>query len=133
VTSLISVVDDDVSIRDSAKSLLRSVGYQVEVFESGEKFLESGLLSETACLILDVKMPGMDGLELQRRLDILQAWVPIIFVTAHDDKINRQLALEGGASEFLQKPVSASNFLVAIATALGNRRACGERRDNKAS
>jgi FixJ family two-component response regulator len=119
---LVSVVDDDESIRDSAKALLRSVGYQVAAFESGEQFLESGLVSETRCLILDLRMPRMDGLELQRRLKISQAPVPIIFVTAHSNKTNRQLAIDGGAADFLPKPFAAVDFLAAIEAALKSQR-----------
>jgi FixJ family two-component response regulator len=118
---LISVVDDDESVRDSTKTLLRSVGYKVAIFESGEQFLESGLLSETGCLILDVKMPGMNGLEVQRRLNLSQSRVPIIFVTAHHDGTHRQQAIDGGCSDFLRKPYAANDFLGAIATALKNR------------
>jgi|SRR5215472_3598776 len=118
---LISVVDDDESVRDSTKTLLRSVGYQVAIFESGEQFLESGLLSETGCLILDMRMPGMTGLEVQRRLNLSKSPVPIIFVTAHSDRAKRQLAIDRGCSDFLQKPFAADIFLGAIETALRNR------------
>lgn len=116
--TLISVVDDDESIRDSTKTLLRSAGYDVATFASGELFLESGTLSETQCLILDIRMPGMSGLDLQRRLNLSNSSVPVIFVTAHDSKTNRTLAIEAGASEFFQKPFSANTFLTAIDTAL---------------
>ena len=115
---LISVVDDDESVRDSTKILLRSAGYKVATFESGELFLVSDTLSQTECLVLDMRMPGMDGLELQRRLSISDAGLPIIFVTAHDDKRRRQLAIDGGASSFFQKPFAASEFLDAVRTAL---------------
>lgn len=118
--SLISVVDDDESVRDSTKVLLRSAGYRVATFESGELFLKSDTRSETECLILDLCMPGMDGLELQRRLSS-DGGVPIIFVTARDDKRRRELAIKGGASDFFQKPFAASEFLAAIRTALGRR------------
>ena len=116
--TLVSVVDDDESVRDSTKTLLRSAGYKVATFESGELFLESDTLAETECLVLDMRMPGMDGLELQRRLSISDSGVPIIFVTAHGDKRSRQLAIDGGASDFFQKPFAASAFLAAIRTAL---------------
>lgn len=117
-TGLISVVDDDESVRDSTRRLLRSVGYKVTTFESGELFLESGTLADTACLILDMRMSGMDGLELQRRLNLSKARVPIIFVTAHDDRTRRQLALDAGASDFFQKPFAANDLLGAVQTAL---------------
>ena len=116
--TLISVVDDDESIRDSTKILLRSVGYNVATFESGELFLQSDARPQTECLILDMRMPGMDGLELQRQLKTSDASVPIIFVTAHDDRKRRQMAIDAGASDFFQKPFVASDFLAAVRTAL---------------
>ena len=116
--SLISVVDDDESIRDSTRTLLRSAGYEVATFESGELFLESGRLPQTRCLVLDIRMPGMSGLELQRRVNLSDSSVPIIFVTAHGDKANRKLATDAGASEVFQKPFSGNAFLTAVDTAL---------------
>ena len=118
VGSLISVVDDDESIRDSTRTLLRSAGYEVATFESGELFLESHTLPETRCLILDIRMPGMSGLELQRRVNLSDSRVPIIFVTAHYDKANRKLAIDAGASEVFQKPFAANAFLTAVDTVL---------------
>lgn len=116
--TLVSVVDDDESVRDSTKTLLRSAGYKVATFESGELFLNSDTLSETECLVLDMRMPGMDGLEVQRRMTVSDAGVPIIFVTAHGDKGSRQLAIDGGASDFFQKPFPAGEFLEAVRIAL---------------
>jgi FixJ family two-component response regulator len=116
--TLISVIDDDESVRDSTEILLRSAGYRVETFESGELFLESDTLSETACLVLDIRMPGIDGLELQRRLSISDAGVPIIFVTAHNDTRSRRLAIDAGAWDFFEKPFPAGKFLAAIQTAI---------------
>ena len=118
--TLISVVDDDVSIRDSTRTLLRSAGYEVATFESGELFLESATVPETSCLVLDIQMPGMSGLELQRRMNLSNSGVPVIFVTAHDNKTNRKLARDAGASDFFQKPFSANAFLTAVQTALKN-------------
>jgi FixJ family two-component response regulator len=118
--SLISVVDDDESVRDSTRTLLRSVGFKVSTFESSELFLESGALGDTECLILDMRMPGMGGLELQRRLKASDARVPIIFITAHGDRTNRQLAMNAGAADFFQKPFAASDLIGAIRTALKN-------------
>jgi FixJ family two-component response regulator len=115
---MISVVDDDESIRDATKTLLRSVGYRVGTFASAEQFLDARALEETECLILDVRMPGMSGLELQRRLKSSDAGVPIIFVTAHDDKTIRRQAIEAGAVEFLSKPFEASALVSAVQTAL---------------
>ena len=115
---MISIVDDDESIRAATKALLRSVGYEVETFASAELFLESEALRETDCLVLDVRMPGIDGLELQRRLNAAQSRVPIIFVTAHDDKSHRTAAMDAGAANFFHKPFEANAFVAAIQAAL---------------
>jgi CheY-like chemotaxis protein len=119
--NMITVIDDDESVRDATKTLLRSAGYKVSTFESAETFLESGALADTGCLILDVRMPGMDGLTLQRRLSAQKASVPIIFVTAHDDARSRQQAIEGGAMDFLCKPFEANTLVSAVETALVRR------------
>lgn len=92
------------------------------MFESGELFLASDALSMTGCLILDLRMPGMDGLELQRRLNSSKAGVPIIFVTAHKDEKQRQRAVDAGASDFFQKPFAAREFLAAVGAAAGQNR-----------
>jgi FixJ family two-component response regulator len=113
-TGTISIVDDDDSIRRGTGALLRSVGYQVKTFASAELFLESGAIRETDCLVLDVRMPGIGGLELQRRLNALQSHVPIIFVTAHDDKSYRLTAMAAGAANFFHKPFEVSAFVAAI-------------------
>src|SRR5260370_21913281 len=101
----ISIVDDDESIRAATRALLRSVGYEVETFASAELFLESGALQETECLVLDVRMPGIDGLELQRRLNEASSRVPIIFVTAHDDRAHQEKSIEAGAGSILPHPI----------------------------
>jgi FixJ family two-component response regulator len=116
---LISVVEDDDSVRESLKGLIRSVGFAVEVFPSAEKFLNSDQLNETHCLILDVRMPGMGGLELQRRLVRGNRDIPIIFITAHGDKAARSQALKDGAADYLFKPFSEQALLNAINAALG--------------
>ena len=117
-TALISIVDDDESIREAIQSLLRSVGFRAKTFASAEQFLQSGQIENTACLILDVRMPGMSGLELQRRL-IATLWrIPIVFVTAHGDEEARSRALQEGAVEFLLKPFSEEALLTAIQAAL---------------
>jgi FixJ family two-component response regulator len=117
----ISIVDDDESIRRATRGLLRSVGYQVETFASAELFLESDALRETDCLVLDVRMPGIDGLELQRRLNAAQSHVPLIFITAHDDKSQRMTAMDAGAANFFHKPFEANAFVAAIEAALRSR------------
>jgi FixJ family two-component response regulator len=115
---LISVVDDDNSLRQSTQLLLRSAGYRAEVFASAREFLDSPRIDETACLMLDVRMPGMDGLELQRFLNEAQRQIPIIFITAHATDNAEQRARKAGAVDFLRKPVNEEKLLSAIQTAL---------------
>ena len=115
---LIAVVDDDSSLRESTQLLLRSAGYRAEVFASAREFLDSPRIDETACLLLDVRMPGMDGLELQRFLNDAQRQIPIIFITAHATDNAEQRARKAGAVDFLRKPVNDEKLLSAIQTAL---------------
>jgi CheY-like chemotaxis protein len=119
---MVAVIDDDKSVRNSVKTLLRSAGYRVATFESAEAFLESHVAMETACLILDVRMPGMGGLELQARLGEENSSVPIIFITAHDDGSLRQQAIQAGAVEMLHKPFAPNALLATVGTALGHAR-----------
>lgn len=111
---VISVVDDDGSVREATESLLRSVGYQVRTFASAENLLESGVLGETGCLLLDVRMPGIDGMELQRRLAAEGIHLPIIFMSAYDDDIVRQQVLAAGAVDLLRKPFAAKDLLAVL-------------------
>ncbi|PYJ14463.1 MAG: two-component system response regulator [Verrucomicrobia bacterium] len=115
---LISVVDDDDSVRESLGGLIRSVGFAVKVFASAEEFLNSDHLRNTHCLILDVRMPGMNGLELQRQLAASDRKIPVIFITAHGDEEVRSRALNGGAVDYLLKPFSEEALLNAIDAAL---------------
>jgi len=115
---LISVVDDDDSVRESLRGLIRSVGFAVKVFASAEEFLNSDHLRNTHCLILDVRMPGMNGLELQRQLAASDRKIPVIFITAHGDEEVRSRALNGGAVDYLLKPFSEEALLNAIDAAL---------------
>ena len=115
---LISIVDDDEGIRQALKSLIDSVGFRAEVFDSGEKFLNSPYLSQTDCLIADVRMPGMSGLELQDRLSAAGCSIPIVFISAHEDKEARARGLRAGAIDFLQKPFSEDSLLGAISVCL---------------
>ncbi|HEU4837593.1 MAG TPA: response regulator [Pyrinomonadaceae bacterium] len=115
---MISIVDDDDSVRIALKSLIDSVGFRAEVFGSGEEFLKSPYLSKTDCLIADVRMPGMSGLELQERLHAAGSTVPIVFISAHDDKDARARGLREGAIAFLQKPFSEDSLLGAITAGL---------------
>jgi FixJ family two-component response regulator len=117
---LISVVDDDDSVRESLRGLLRSVRFGVESFASAEEFLSSGRVPETDCLILDVRMPGMGGLELQRRLVSSHPRMPVIFISAHGDDELRSRALRGGAVDYLLKPFSEDALLNAVQKALSS-------------
>lgn len=115
---LISIVEDDEALRRSLDNLIRSASLRARGFASAEAFLESDQLSETDCLILDVRMPGMGGLELQRQLALANSDVPIIFITAHGDQHQQTQALEAGAVAFLYKPFYDEQLLQAINTAL---------------
>jgi FixJ family two-component response regulator len=110
----VAIVDDDESVREAIKSLLKSVGLVVDVFARAEDFLYSEYLHATACLILDVRMPGMSGLELQRQLASANCRIPIIFITAHGDEAARARALQAGAADFLRKPFSEEALLNAV-------------------
>lgn len=115
---LVSIVDDDLSVRRSTRRLLRCCGLRVEVFSSAEDFLQSGLAGETTCLLLDVRMPRMDGLELQRRLGESNQLIPIIFLSARASEEEERGALRAGAANFLRKPVSKEALLHAISAVL---------------
>ena len=115
---LVSIVDDDVSVRRSTRRLLRCSGLRAEVFSSAEDFLQSGLAAETTCLLLDVRMPRMDGLELQRRLGEAHQLIPIIFLSARASEEEERRALRAGAANFLRKPVSKEALLRAISAVL---------------
>jgi FixJ family two-component response regulator len=118
---LVGVVDDDSLMRDSTVRLLRSFGFRVEAFASAEEFENSGYLEETACLILDVRMPEIGGLELQRRLAVHNHRIPIIFITAYDTDDIRSQAFRAGAAAFLGKPFSQQSLLQAVRSALGEQ------------
>ena len=120
IGNLISVVDDDGSVRRTTKLLIESFGFQTAVFESAESYLNSGLLGETACLVVDIRMPGMDGLELQRRIAAVGCSVPVIFITVCDDEESRGRAMLAGAVAFMAKPFSDVQLLEAIRSALQN-------------
>src|SRR5580765_6053747 len=115
---VISIVDDDESVRQALKSLMDSVGFRAEVFGSGEEFLDSPYVSQTDCLIADVRMTGMSGLDLQERLNAAGGSIPIVFISAHDDKEARARGLREGAIDFLQKPFSEDALLGAISVCL---------------
>jgi len=115
---LVAIVDDDASVRRSTRRLLRCCGLRAEAFASAEEFLQSGRVAETACLLLDVRMPGMDGLELQRRLSETRQLIPIIFQSARASEDEERRALRAGAANFLRKPVSKEALLHAIRAVL---------------
>jgi FixJ family two-component response regulator len=115
---LIAVVDDDAAIREAVQSLLRSAGLRAGGVVSALDLLQSGRLPDTACLIVDVRMPGMSGLELQQRLRAVQCPRPIIFITAHGDAETRARALRAGAVAFLDKPFREEDLLRAVEAAL---------------
>ena len=115
---LISIVDDDDALRNSLDDLIRSIGFRTQGFPSAEAFLSSDQACDTACLILDVRMPGMNGLELQRQMVAANWRIPIIFITSHADDDARARALEAGAVAFLYKPFREEELLNAIDAAL---------------
>jgi FixJ family two-component response regulator len=123
---LITVVDDDAAIREAVQSLLRSVGLRAEGFASAPDCLQSGRLQDTACLIVDVQMPGMSGLELQQQLTTAQCPLPILFITAHGDAETRARALSAGAVGFLDKSFREEVLLGAVQAALPSVRGDGE-------
>jgi FixJ family two-component response regulator len=119
---LISIVDDDHSVRESLARLIRSVGFGVQLFGSAEEFLNAGLSREPDCLILDIRMPGMNGLELQRELSVCDRDLPVIFITAHgSDEGVRARALGAGAVDYLLKPLKEDEVLQAIDAALSSK------------
>jgi FixJ family two-component response regulator len=117
----IAVVDDDTSIRAAADSLLRSRGYAVVTFESAAEFLQSAELNGTSCVITDVRMPLMGGIELQAILRARGSTVPFIFITAFPEGVVRTQAMNGGATCFLTKPFDAPTLLKYVEIALGTR------------
>jgi RNA polymerase sigma factor (sigma-70 family) len=116
--SIVFVVDDDPSVRSAIKRLIGSVGLQVELFGSGQEFLASKLPNVPGCLVLDIRLPGISGLGLQRRLAEANVQIPIIFITAHSDVPMTVRAMKAGAVEFLTKPFGDQDLLDAIHLAL---------------
>ena len=112
--SLVSVVDDDESVRESLPDLLREFGFAAQAFSSAEEFLASDYVGQTRCLILDIAMPGMSGPDLQRELTLRRQEIPIVFITAYGDETTRPRMLEQGAVECLFKPFSDTALLGAL-------------------
>jgi two-component system response regulator FixJ len=117
-TKLVAIVDDDSSMRNALQGLLKSVGLPSQAFASAEEFLKSGQQNQTACLITDIRMPGISGLELQSRLNAEHCRIPTIFITAHGDTQMRMRALRAGAVEFLAKPFDDEALLETVRAAL---------------
>jgi FixJ family two-component response regulator len=129
-TDMVFVIDDDESIREALKSLIRSVGLSVETFASAHEFLQSSRPDVPSCLILDVRMPGLSGLDLQRDLAEANIHIPIIFITGHGDIPMSVRAMKAGAVEFLTKPFRDQDLLDAIQQALErDRRARSQQAD----
>ena len=117
-TKTIAIIDDDESVRRALQGLLKEAGLQAKAFSCAEEFLDSGQQYETACLITDIRMPGMSGLDLQVKLNAQNCRIPTIFITAHGDADMRSNALRAGAVEFLAKPFKNDVLLEHVATAL---------------
>jgi FixJ family two-component response regulator len=118
VKNNVVLVDDDRRIRESIRSVMESAGHATSVFSTAEEFLQSGELSETGCLIADMRLPGIDGLELQRHLRVACPELPIVFISAHQDDDVLRRALAGGALMFLHKPFDAAELLRTVDRAL---------------
>jgi FixJ family two-component response regulator len=120
--NLVYVIEDDESMRRAFQLLFRSADFDVQAFRSGEEFLESADLSEDSCIILDMRMPGMTGLELQKELASRKIRIPVIGVSAYDDAPTRDLARASGAVAFFRKPVDDQALIDAIEWAMGEKR-----------
>ncbi len=118
---MVAIVDDDESIRNALRGLMEEAGLRALSFASAEEFLVSSQLHETACLIADIRMPGMSGLDLQARLNADHRKIPIVFITAHGDEKMRMRALRAGAVEFLAKPFDEEALLLCVRAAVENR------------
>jgi FixJ family two-component response regulator len=119
IRPLVSIVDDDESVRESLPDLLKEFGFVPRAFASAEEFLASEYVVQTSCLILDIAMPGMSGLDLEQELALRRQPIPIIFITANDDQSIRPRALAHGAVDCLNKPFSDAALRKALNTALG--------------
>src|SRR5262245_55608494 len=117
-SKFVAIVDDDELMRGALQGLLKEAGLPARPFASGEEFLGSGAQHLSSCLIVDIRMPGMSGLDLQARLNQQHARVPIIFITAHGDERTRKQAMSGGAADFLVKPFDDDVLLRSVRSAL---------------
>jgi len=116
---MVAIIEDDESYRVAVRRLLKSAGFSVQSFASAEDFLNSGEQRETGCLIADIRMPGMSGLDLQSKLNSDHCPIPTIFITAHGDEKLRLQAMRGGAVKFLAKPFDGEVLIEAVRVALG--------------
>src|SRR6202047_411424 len=119
-TKLVAIVDDDDSMRGALQGLLKAVGLPARAFASAEEFLKSGQQHQVGCLVTDIRMPGMSGLELQAKLNADHCRIPTIFITAHGDEKMRMQALRAGAVEFMAKPFDDEALLESVRAALEN-------------
>jgi FixJ family two-component response regulator len=117
-SQLVAVVDDEESVREAVKRLLRAADVTVESFASAEEFLNSGQLNRTGCLVADIRMPGLSGLELLAELNKQHLAIPTILITAHGDESLRMQAMRAGAVKFLSKPVDSAVLLASVQAAL---------------
>jgi FixJ family two-component response regulator len=117
---MVSIVDDDDLMRAALQGLLKSAGLTTQAFASAEEFLGSGLQHDTACLITDIRMPGVSGLELQAQLNANHCRIPTIFITAHGDAKMRMQAMRAGATDFLAKPFDDEVLLESVRVAMEN-------------
>ena len=126
---VVFVVDNDPSMRESLRNLVRSIGLRVQVFASAQEFLRSAHVDRPACLVLDVRMPGLSGLDLQKRMADAGTDIPIVFLSGHADIPMSVRAMKAGAAEFLTKPVREQDLLDAIQEALERDRLAGSRHE----
>jgi two-component system, LuxR family, response regulator FixJ len=125
-TGMIAIVDDDEPFREALGSVMKAAGFLTNAFPSAEEFLDSPAQRNTSCLILDVRLPGMSGIELQRRLTDANSAIPIVFVTAHGDASLRDVVMKAGAAGFLNKPVRSDTLLREIHAAIEKKRTADE-------
>jgi FixJ family two-component response regulator len=119
--SFVCIVDDDASVRSGVGNLLKSVGYTTVTFSSGEEFLASPVIDDAVCVLLDVRMQGMQGLEVQRQLNAEHKDIPVVFMSAHGDDDTVQRAMQHGAVSFLRKPFGEEVLLDSLELAIGRR------------
>ncbi|HXM13848.1 MAG TPA: response regulator [Candidatus Eremiobacteraceae bacterium] len=120
-SKFVAIVDDDESIRAALQGFMKEAGLPAQAFASAEEFLGSGDLNQVGCLVADIRMPGMSGLELQARLNAERHRIPTVFITAHGDESMKMQALRAGAVEFLAKPFDEEVLLDCVRSAMENR------------